>query len=364
MSSPSNLCTLLLLTMFAGGESIRKQMLLSGSNHSLSGNLRENTSFSQRHPWAAVFLRWPRESPQGFAGAGSVDPFFRPQAAKAEKGTFERLSALLLVASLGAVAAHFLDLGQEYVSISSGSGTGGSETAENASRSLRFHMLFAAAALVGALSQLASVYGVQPPMPMAWLYFGRSMMSFFVAMALGMSTGARSADALPAAMLGAGAWLQLGVGAIAVEPSLHMGLLTSGAVSGVVAHMAVDAHLQSLKLQADEDVVNQRLRLVLDLAHALSFAMFAVWLLNQGWGAHFGHLLLPPVCSLLTNGFLDVLFVLGCGHLLLKRKNERVLDAIFMAASQQPVPRSKLCSCRRAGEPKVSTGYRADAALY
>eukprot|EP00931_Biecheleriopsis_adriatica_P111579 TRINITY_DN85979_c0_g1_i1.p1 TRINITY_DN85979_c0_g1~~TRINITY_DN85979_c0_g1_i1.p1 ORF type:complete len:363 (-),score=67.57 TRINITY_DN85979_c0_g1_i1:8-1042(-) len=250
-----------------------------------------------------------------FGGAATANP---------EVPASLRLPLGLVSGVLTSCAAYFHSLGSEYAKASDQASTGGSEhyNRKALARSPLFHYLFAAIALILAAARLAPLWGLQPPVPLPWLSLGRLLAAALMALTLGLATGARVAHCLPGATLAAGAWAQLGAAAVASDASLQWGLFGSGAVSGFVSHMTVEAG-RSSELP---EKMQERLRVVFDLVHASSILMLLTWLGTFGSfhslreGTH-------PISSCVINGINDILFAGGTGHLMLKSKG--ALDEIF-----------------------------------
>jgi hypothetical protein len=169
----------------------------------------------------------------------------------------------------------------------------------------RIHPI-AVAALVMAATRLAWMEGVDPPLHVPWVYIARMISSFLLVLCLGLFGGDNAAVPVLTASVSGGSWALLAASAESVGPFLHWGLFMTGSCSML---------LVSKVLEDLPDVQNRRekLRPIIDLSLFSSVLYIAFWLAIEGC-------VIPPITKTVLDGVVDLLFVCGCGHLLLKRE--------------------------------------------
>jgi hypothetical protein len=169
----------------------------------------------------------------------------------------------------------------------------------------RIHPI-AVAALVMAATRLAWMEGVDPPLHLPWVYVARMISSFLVVLCLGLFGGNNAAVPVFTASISGGSWALLAASAGSVGPLVHWGLFMTGSCSMLLA---------AKSLESLPDVQNRRekLRPTIDLS-LFSFVLYITfWLVVEGC-------VVPPIAKVVVDGILDLLFVCGCGHMLLRRE--------------------------------------------
>ncbi|CAJ1416819.1 unnamed protein product [Effrenium voratum] len=186
-----------------------------------------------------------------------------------------------------------------------------------------FFLLFALAAWGLCGARLAPLWRLSAPLP--WLALGRALGCSAICGALGAASGAKRGECAPLALLTGVQWLLLGASSVATDQALHYGLFLCGAVCGLVAQRSLEALLPR---RATSPAVVDRLVMVLALNWSMSLTTTGLWFLTETLGAaglHVGFLRMSACKYLSLNCALDLLWVVGCGHLLLKKEKQELL---------------------------------------
>lgn len=196
-----------------------------------------------------------------------------------------------------------------------------------ASRSATFHLLAAMATFELACSYALAMSGRHSPFFLPWRYCGRILATPLLVAALGLAGCASLVQVLPAMLLSAMAWLKLGLAAgSGLRPTLRTMLFFGGLLSGAFALNILSSAAQNSK---HGSVHKLQLRTILDLASFCGMCYALVWLCTEGTLAA-----APATADVLLNGWLDMLCIAGCGHLLLRRPRWGLLQNAQQLAAQ------------------------------
>lgn len=181
-------------------------------------------------------------------------------------------------------------------------------------RDIRFHVFACVVASTLGSANVLTLRRVRSPVPVPWLLLGRMASTMVIAVALCHLSGASLLHTIVAAVFAGGTWTALVAANMAPTLIQYWGFMVLAVAlgSGASNSIWIAAEASQCKL------VRDRVAILLDVAAFTSLCYFTLWI-TIGY--------LSEMASGWCFGCVDMLFVVGFGHILLKIPSHGVLDA-------------------------------------